>query len=137
LKGLDPGTTALASITQWLDALQTALFKADDSGNAAMSKLLRAEKLYNAMTAPAPDGSRNPAAYVLVEKMAALTGSVITKTNFFIPTRMYYNGGSIATFTLFNTNGEVLQSGTLTERSNNVRQVNEDGKPGEQPAFYP
>ncbi len=138
LKNLDPVSTALSNISTALDGLQTVLFKADDSGQAVMSKLLRAEKLYNAMTRPGAAGKPRVAnAYVLTEKMAALTGGVVTKQNFWVPTRTFYNGGSIATYTLFAPSGEVLRSGTLTKRSNNVKAVNEDGNAGAPSQFYP
>jgi len=134
-RGLDPGNTILTSISTSLDGFQLTAFKADDSGTSALGRLLRAEKLYMAMTTPKPepnpDNSRTGVGYFLVLKMAALGGEVKTKTNFFIPTRLYYAGGAVATYSLFDPSGVVKRSGTIGNKSPSIKVNQRDEQPGD------
>ena len=94
-----------STISTAFGTLQTALMKVTDSGAAALTAILRAEKLSAILN--------SSDAAILLVKTSVLGGSTITRTNLWTGGHLFFSGGAIANFTVFNRNGEVQASGVV------------------------
>jgi hypothetical protein len=106
LKELGLFVTSVSTMVTTLNTLQSSLMAVSSSGTAALTGILRAEKL---MAKVQTDG-----ASILVLKTSVLGGSVVTRTNL-LSTKSYlrYTGGAIVNYTLFDSTGKVTASGVV------------------------
>lgn len=93
-----------AAATAWT-AFQSALIKADEnSGLNALTRLIRAEKLATVAGADS---------HLLLLKVAAAGGGHKTKRNLFYSGKVFYGGGAIVEFILFEPSGKMAAAATL------------------------
>lgn len=102
-------TTALATA---VSGLQTSLFSVTN-GTSALAAILRAEAL-NAKVA-------SPNTVILLVKTSVLGGSVVTRQNLFTGGHLFFNGGAIAYYIVYNPDGALLQSGVIPSESKNEK----------------
>jgi hypothetical protein len=105
LKVLAAFASDLSAIGTSFGALQAAVLKAGDAGAPALSAILRAEKLRAKVS--------EPGAVILLVKTSVLGGSVVTRTNLWTGGHVYFTGGAIASYTVFNADGTVNASGIV------------------------
>jgi hypothetical protein len=103
-----------STISTAFGTLQTALMKVTDSGAAALTGILRAEKLRGVF-------DKDKSSLILVVKTSVLGGSVVTRTNWWTGGHLLFTGGAIANFTVFNVDGSVAASGLVIGESGKVK----------------
>jgi hypothetical protein len=123
LKVMASFVAGTATISAAFGVLQTALMKVTDSGAAALTSILRAEKL-TAMFKLSVADPKSPecAAVILLVKTSVLGGSVVTRTNWWTGGHLSFTGGAIANFTVFNLDGSVSASGVVVGESGKEKQ---------------
>jgi hypothetical protein len=109
LKVLGGFATSTTSVGTTFGTLQTALAAVTSTGSAALTAILRAEKL---MTV-----AKQQDAAILLVKTSVLGGSVVTRTNLFTGGHLLFTGGAIANFTLFDASGIIKASGVVVGES--------------------
>jgi hypothetical protein len=108
--------TAIATAVAGFAALKAALLKPDDeSGQNALSKILRAEKF-------AGMAGQNP--HLLFLKVAAAGGGYKIKQSKFGSGELLYSGGAIVEVILFDSTGRIVYAATLPAYSGFIK-VNE------------
>jgi len=89
------------------NTFQTSLMAITNTGAAAITAILRAEKLM--------DQVKTADASILLVKTSVLGGSVVTRVNLFSTTsHLLYTGGAIVNYTLFDPNGKMIASGVVS-----------------------
>jgi hypothetical protein len=103
LKELTLFVTSVSTMVTVLSTLQTSLMTVTNTGTAALTGILRAEKLMAQV--------QMSGATILVLKTSVLGGSVVTRTNL-LSTKSYlrYSGGAIVNYALFDSTGKVTAS---------------------------
>lgn len=113
LKVLAGFVTSTSTAATAFSPLQTALTALSSTGSAALTPILRAEKLMSV-------AAQNKDASILLVKTSVLGGSVVTRTNLFTGGHLHFTGGAIVNFTLFDTTGAVTASGVIVGKSREI-----------------
>jgi hypothetical protein len=124
LAALKTAQKNLEDLIAWLGAIrdgsvtfQTALLKPEEgSGQSALARLLRAEKLQQTMAV------KEKEAHTLLLKVLAAGGSHLTKKLLWRNPKLYYSGGAIATYALFAPQGHIVTSGSVPLESGYQRE---------------
>jgi hypothetical protein len=114
LKVLGGFVTSTSTTAAAFGTLQTALMAVSSTGAAALTTILRAEKLFSVV--------KQPNAAILLVKTSVLGGSVVTRTNLFTGGHLLFTGGAIVNFTLFDATGVVKASGVVVGDSGKIKE---------------
>jgi hypothetical protein len=103
LKALGQQVTSIGNMGSSFGTLQASLTAVTNTGSAALTAVLRAEKLMIR--------AKEPGVTILLVKTSVLGGSVVTRVNLFSGGHLLYTGGAIVNYTLFNADGKITASG--------------------------
>jgi hypothetical protein len=81
---------------------------------------LVAHKVWQATTPPSPDQLTK--IHILIVHALESGGASMTKSNLFLGSRIYFSGGSVATFSLFGVDGAVECAGYSYDYSGYIRE---------------
>ena len=115
LKSISVVYAVVSSASTSLGAVQNSLIAVSATGTSSLTAILRAETLLakiNSANVP-----------VLSIKTSVLGGAVVTRQNLFTGGHLFYTGGAIANFVLFDATGKLLNSGVLVsdDKGKNVK----------------
>jgi len=106
LKELGLFVTTISAMVSTFNTFQTSLMAVTNTGSAAITAILRAEKLMEQV--------ETAGASILLVKTSVLGGSVVTRLNMFSGGHLLYTGGAVVNYTLFEANGRVIASGVVS-----------------------
>jgi hypothetical protein len=105
LKSIAVVYAVVSSASTSLGAVQNSLIAISATGTSSLTAILRAEALLaKANSANVP---------ILSIKTSVLGGAVVARQNLFTGGHLFYTGGAIANFALFDATGTLLHSGIL------------------------
>jgi hypothetical protein len=105
LKSIAIVYTVVSSASTSLGAVQNSLIAVSATGTSSLTAILRAEALL--------DKVKDSNARILSIKTSVLGGAVVTRQNLFTGGHLFYTGGAIVNFVLFDASGTLLHSGVL------------------------
>jgi hypothetical protein len=105
LKSIALVSTVVSTASTSLGAVQSSLITVSATGTSPLTAIIRAEALLNKVT--------TTKAVILAVKTSVLGGAVVTRQNLFTGGHLFYTGGAIVNFTLFDVTGTILHSGVL------------------------
>lgn len=105
----------VSSASTSLGAVQNSLIAVSATGTSSLTAILRAEALL--------DKVKDPRVRILSIKTSVLGGAVVTRQNLFTGGHLFYTGGAIVNFVVFDATGTLLHSGVLVsdDRGKNVK----------------
>lgn len=112
IKQMSTTVTQVTALATAVSSLQTSLFSATN-GTSALAAILRAEALNAKVT--------SAKTVILMVKTSVLGGSVVTRQNPFTGGHLYFSGGAIAYYIVYNPDGTILQSGVIPSESKNEK----------------
>ena len=115
LKSIAVTYTVVSSASTSLGAVQNSLIAVSATGTSSLTAILRAEALL--------DKVKDSHSRILSIKTSVLGGAVVTRQNLFTGGHLFYTGGAIANFVLFDATGTLLHSGVLVsdDKGKNVK----------------
>jgi len=115
LKNIAIVYTLVSTASTSLGAVQNSLVAVSATGTSSLTAILRAEALL--------DKIKGPNARILSVKTSVLGGAVVTRQNLFTGGHLFYTGGAIVNFVLFDATGTVLHSGVFVsdDKGKNVK----------------
>jgi hypothetical protein len=105
LKSIAVVYAVVSTASTSLGAVQNSLIAVSATGNSSLTAILRAETLLAKVN--------SASVLILSIKTSVLGGAVVARQNLFTGGHLFYTGGAIANFVLFNATGTLLHSGIL------------------------
>ncbi|HSY35596.1 MAG TPA: hypothetical protein VK814_07600 [Acidobacteriaceae bacterium] len=105
LKNIAVVYVVVSAASTSLGAVQNLLIAVSATGTSSLTAILRAEALLGKVN--------DPHTRILSIKTSVLGGAVVTRQNAFTGGHLFYTGGAIANFVVFDATGQLLHSGVL------------------------